>query len=126
MSPPDLVADIALIPNHRRFGRVTGVMGTLLEVGGLPRHLAVGGQCRVLAQGGRRLACEVVGFRAGRALLMPFGDVGGIGLGAKVEPADRPPAIHPSDGWLLAQGKGERAELASGYAQLAALLEAPR
>jgi flagellum-specific ATP synthase len=100
LSRPDLVADIALIPAHRRFGRITGVMGMLLEAGGLPRRLGVGEQCAVLVQDGRRLACEVVGFRAGRALLMPFGDVGGVGLGCKVELADRPPAIRPSDGWL--------------------------
>ena len=59
MSPPDLVADIALIPEHRRFGRVTGVMGMVLEVGGLPRRRGVGGQCAVPAQDGRRLICEV-------------------------------------------------------------------
>jgi flagellum-specific ATP synthase len=100
VSRPDLVAEIALIPEHRRFGRITGVMGMMLEAGGLPQRLAVGGQCTVLAQDGRRLPCEVVGFRAGRALLMPFGDVGGVGLGGKVEPTDRPPAIRPSDSWL--------------------------
>src|SRR6185312_439066 len=109
VSRPDLVADIALIPEHRRFGRITGVMGMMLEAGGLPQRLAVGGHCTVLAHDGRRLACEVVGFRAGRALLMPFGDVGGVGLGGKVEPTDRPPAIRPSDGWLgrVVNGVGE-------------------
>jgi flagellum-specific ATP synthase len=100
VSRPDLVAEIALIPEHRRFGRITGVMGMMLEAGGLPHRLGVGGQCTVQAQDGSRLACEVVGFRAGRGLLMPFGDVGGVGLGGKVEPTDRPPAIRPSDGWL--------------------------
>ncbi|HKW53030.1 MAG TPA: flagellar protein export ATPase FliI [Stellaceae bacterium] len=100
MSRPALVAEIALIPEHRRFGRITGVMGMMLEAGGLPHRLGVGGQCSVLTQDGRRLPCEVVGFRAGRALLMPFGDVGGVGLGGKVEPTERAPAIQPSDGWL--------------------------
>ena len=100
VSRPDLVAEIALIPEHRRFGRITGVMGMMLEAGGLPHRLGVGGQCTVLTQDGRRLPCEVVGFRAGRALLMPFGDVAGVGLGGKVEPTERPAAIRPSDGWL--------------------------
>jgi len=100
VSPLDPVAEIAFIPELRRFGRITGVMGMLLEAGGLPQRVGVGGRCTVLAQDGRRLPCEVVGFRAGRALLMPFGDVSGVGLGGKVEPADRPPAIHPSDCWL--------------------------
>jgi flagellum-specific ATP synthase len=96
----DLVEDIALIPEYRRFGRVTGVMGLLLEVGGLPRRLAVGDRCAVLAEKGRRLVCEVVGFRAGRVLLMPFGAIYGVGLGCRVEVEDRPPAIYPHDGWL--------------------------
>lgn len=122
MSRPDLVAEIAFIPEHRRFGRITGVMGMMLEAGGLPHRLGVGGQCTVLAQDGRRLACEVVGFRAGRALLMPFGDVGGVGLGCKVEAIKRYPLIEA----FLAQGKTEPADLASGYAQLTALLAAPR
>jgi len=96
----DLLADLALIPDHRRFGRVVGVLGMLLEVGGLPERLAVGGHCAVLAQDGRRVTCEVVGFRAGRALLMPFGALDGISLGNKVELAPRPGVIYPSDSWL--------------------------
>ncbi len=97
---PDLLDQLTLIPEHRRFGRVAGVMGMLLEVGGLPRQLAIGGHCVVLAQGGERVRCEVVGFRGGRALLMPFGSIDGIGLGCKVETADRPPVIYPDISWL--------------------------
>jgi flagellum-specific ATP synthase len=96
----DFVDDIALIPEYRRFGRVTGAMGLLLEVGGLPRRLAIGGRCAVLAQNGQRLICEVVGFRAERVLLMPFGPIYGVGLGCRVEVEERPPAIYPHDGWL--------------------------
>jgi len=98
VSPRDLVAEIALIPEHRRFGRVTGVMGMLLDAGGLRRRLRVGGQCAGLARDGRRLACEVVGFRAGRAPIEAF----------------------------PAQAKNEPADLASGGAPLAARLEVPR
>src|SRR5690348_12499051 len=75
-------------------------MGMLLEVGGLPRRLTVGGHCQVLGRDGRPLACEVVGFRGGKALLLPFGALDGIGLGSKVETAPRPAAIFPSDAWL--------------------------
>ena len=95
-----LLDEIQGIPDYWRFGRVAGVMGMLLEVGGLPQRLAIGGHCVVLGQAGRRLTCEVVGFRAGRALLMPFAALDGIGLGAKVEMADRPAAVYPDDGWL--------------------------
>jgi flagellum-specific ATP synthase len=100
LSLPDLIDELSLIPEIRRFGRVTGVMGMLLEVGGLPQRLAIGGHCQVAGQQGRRLTCEVVGFRAGRALLMPFGSLDGIGLGSKVEMVERPAAIYPDSGWL--------------------------
>lgn len=46
---PDLVSEIALMPEHRRFGRITGVMGMMLGASGLPRRLGVGGQCAALA-----------------------------------------------------------------------------
>ncbi len=100
MSLPDLMDEIALIPDYHRFGRVAGVSGMLLEVGGLPQRLTIGGRCIVAGQEGRRLICEVVGFRNGRALLMPFGALDGIGLGCKVELSERPAAIYPDDGWL--------------------------
>jgi flagellum-specific ATP synthase len=100
LSLPDLVNEVSLIPEIRRFGRVTGVMGMLLEVGGLPQRLAIGGHCHVAGHGGGRLTCEVVGFRGGRALLMPFGPLDGIGLGSKVEMVERPAAIYPEIGWL--------------------------
>jgi flagellum-specific ATP synthase len=100
VNPDSLLDEISNIPDYRRFGRVSGVMGMLLEVGGLPRHLTVGGHCQVQGRDGRSLSCEVVGFRGGKALLLPFGALDGIGLGSKVETAPRPAAIFPSDAWL--------------------------
>ena len=82
---PNLIAELERLQPARRYGRVTGVPGMLLEVGGLPREMAVGGRVEVLAAG-RRVPCEVIGFRGGRALLMPFSTLDGIGLGCKVEP----------------------------------------
>jgi flagellum-specific ATP synthase len=100
LSLPDLLTEISLIPEYRRFGRVAGVSGMLLEVGGLPQRLTIGGHCIVAGQEGRRVTCEVVGFRGGRALLMPFGALDGIGLGSKVEISERPAAIYPDESWL--------------------------
>ncbi|HEX7969540.1 MAG TPA: hypothetical protein VF502_15065 [Stellaceae bacterium] len=52
MSLSDLVDDLAFIPEHRGFGRVAGVSGLSLEVGGLPGLLAAGGHCVVEAKDG--------------------------------------------------------------------------
>lgn len=61
MSLSDLVDDMEFIPEHGRFGRVTGVSGLSFEVGGPPRLLAVGGHCVGAAQEGSK------GERAGLA-----------------------------------------------------------
>jgi flagellum-specific ATP synthase len=95
-----LVSDLAQIPEQRRYGRVTAVLGMLLEIGGVPESLAVGGRCEIVGRYGRRLPCEVVGFRKSRALLMPFGSIDGIGLGCKAEVANSAPVVYPHAGWL--------------------------
>jgi flagellum-specific ATP synthase len=48
-----------------------------------------------------QVLCEVVGFREKVALLMPFGSVEGVGLGAKVTlEALAASAVEPSNAWL--------------------------
>lgn len=95
-----LLDEISALPEHRRFGRVTGVLGMLLEVGGAPGTLTIGGRCDVIAKGDRRVPCEVVGFREGKALVMPFGPLDGIGLGSLAEMAEEAAAIYPCEAWL--------------------------
>jgi flagellum-specific ATP synthase len=41
-----------------------------------------------------------VGFREGRALVMPLGSLDGIALGARADFDDRPASIYPSKAWL--------------------------
>ena len=102
MAPPldNLISDLTALPDVRSFGRVTAVLGLLVEAGGIERVLSVGGHCIVRAAGGRDVPCEVIGFRDKRAILMPFGSVEGIGLGCRVEAATRPAAVQPCTGWL--------------------------
>jgi flagellum-specific ATP synthase len=42
----------------------------------------------------------VLGFRDGRALMMPMGSLEGITLGDRADFEDRPAMIHPSFTWL--------------------------
>ena len=94
-----LIAEMEELPTSRYYGRVTGILGMLVEVGGIERRLSIGSRCSILSGSGR-VPCEVVGFRSGRALLMPFGRLDGIGLGAKAELSSASPTVHPSDAWL--------------------------
>jgi flagellum-specific ATP synthase len=96
----NLLNRIDSLPHYQIFGRVTGVQGLLIEVAGIDRHLSVGGRCHVLAREQRRVLCEVVGFRDGKSLLLPFAPLEGIGLGCKVEIAESQPLISPSSAWL--------------------------
>ncbi|MFZ5789652.1 MAG: flagellar protein export ATPase FliI [Pseudomonadota bacterium] len=95
-----LLEEIDRLPAARLYGRVASLLGMLVEVGGIARHLSVGARCDLLGQAGRRVPCEVVGFRNDRALAMAFGGFDGIGLGCKVELADSEPAVRPAAGWL--------------------------
>lgn len=95
-----LLTKIKQIPDYHLYGRVTAVQGMLVEVGGVQRRLSIGERCQIAARGGRQLTCEVVGFRDGRALLMPFGPLEGIGLGCKADVVESEPVIRPTEQWL--------------------------
>src|SRR3546814_7396860 len=79
------IKEIGQLADYRLYGRVAGVLGMLVEVVGLEQALAIGSRCAIHAQGGRRVTCEVIGFRQRRALLLPFGSLEGVGLGCKAE-----------------------------------------
>jgi flagellum-specific ATP synthase len=72
----------------------------LVEIGGVEHLLSIGGRCHLITRDSRRVACEVVGFRRNRALLMPFSTLDGVGLGCQAEIADSEPVIRPHPSWL--------------------------
>ncbi len=70
----------------RRHGFVTNLIGLIIEVTGLQAE--VGEICLVATRRGMdarpAVPAEVVGFREGRTLLMPLGELHGIGPGTRV------------------------------------------
>ncbi|MGA2470935.1 MAG: FliI/YscN family ATPase [Solirubrobacteraceae bacterium] len=80
----------------RRDGRVSDLIGLIIEASGL--QVEIGEVCYV---GGRRnrepVACEVVGFRKGKTLLMPLGELQGIAPGAVVRPTGQPLSVPVGD-----------------------------
>ncbi len=95
-----LIDELDHIPEFQLYGRVAGVLGMLVEVAGLDQALSIGGRCEIVTRGGTRVTCEVIGFRQGRALLLPFGRLEGVALGCKAELVRTDPVIWPTDGWL--------------------------
>jgi len=72
----------------RRRGRIVNLIGLVLEATGLEAE--VGELCSVETSRTREaVPAEVVGFRAGRTLLMPLGTTDGIGPGTRVTPTGR-------------------------------------
>jgi flagellum-specific ATP synthase len=95
-----LLSDIEAVPTLTRFGRVARIEGLAVEVTGAQGAVSLGGQCRISIGNNKVIPCEVVGFRDGRALVMPLGSLDGITLGARADFEDRPACIYPSKAWL--------------------------
>lgn len=96
----NLRAELSQIPSAELFGRVTAVLGMLVEVGGIHHSLAVGSRCNVFARDGRKIPSEVIGFRNDAALLLPFGALDGVGVGCRTELSMTPLAVYPVQAWL--------------------------
>src|ERR1700693_232048 len=95
-----LLKDIEAVPALRRFGRVARLEGLLVEVTGAAGAISLGGQVHLTTSSNKIIPCEVVGFRDGRALVMPLGNLDGLALGARADFDDAPATIFPSSGWL--------------------------
>ncbi|WP_296590220.1 flagellar protein export ATPase FliI [Roseibium sp.] len=83
------------------YGRVTAVQGLLVEIAGPIHEMSVGS--RLLIDSGEdnpRVPAEVVGFREGHALCMPFSGLEGVRMGCKAVITSRESVVHPGEAWL--------------------------
>ena len=78
-----LIAAIEAIDEVEVFGRVKTVQGLLIEIVGPVRELRVGGRVLIETTGGGTLDREIIGFRDGHALCLPFGPLTGVRLGCR-------------------------------------------
>ena len=93
-------AAISTLPEKEVYGRVTKILGLLVEIAGFGTGLSIGSHVNLRPEDKKDVPCEVVGFKDGHALLMPFGTLEGIGLGCKAILQDAEPVVMPSDRWL--------------------------
>ncbi|MDD4731891.1 MAG: FliI/YscN family ATPase [Desulfovibrio sp.] len=77
----------------RSFGKVTKVVGLIAEGQGIRAPL--GSVCHLLpdARSDQGVAAEVVGFRDGACLFMPYGDMRGIQPGSLIRNSSTPPLV---------------------------------
>jgi flagellum-specific ATP synthase len=94
-----LVNQIKKIPTAIYEGRITAVSGLIVEAIGAPQAMSLGSRAFVeTPQGLARL--EIVGFRDGNALMMPFDAVEGLRAGSLLTFEPSAPEISPSMNWL--------------------------
>jgi flagellum-specific ATP synthase len=89
--------ELAELDAMRLSGRVTDVIGLVVEATG--PGAPVGSLCRI-GEGERGIPAEVVGFRTGRVLLMPLGDLAGVAPGSRVVLGRERPLVRVGDALL--------------------------
>ena len=86
-------------PLYKKKGKVVNVVGLTIESAGPDARL--GDICEIKPEGVERpIMAEVVGFKDGKTLLMPYDSVDGIGLGSIVENTNYPLRVTVSDALL--------------------------
>jgi len=95
-----LVSAIEAIDDVEVFGRVKSVQGLLVEIVGPVRELRVGGRVLIETAHDGELAAEIIGFKDGHALCLPFGQLTGVRLGCKAVFQRNDGAAFPAMSWL--------------------------
>ena len=95
-----LLAEIKGISDVQHYGRVVSIQGLMVEIAGPLHAMGVGSRLAVSSRTGDDIDCEVVGFRDGRALCLPFGSLSGIGVGCKAIVSAEEPHVYPTSAWL--------------------------
>ena len=83
----------------KEYGFVTAIQGLLVYAQGLPTTV-VGSRCLIEDMHGHAHMAEVVGYRDGSALLMPFGSLEGIGPNSRVYVYQKEGHIFVNDSYL--------------------------
>ncbi len=95
-----LISQIKKVPTENQFGRVVSVQGLLVEIAGGMDSFGIGARINIEAGNNNTVPCEVVGFRGGRALCMPFDALEGVRMGCRADIKDQNATVHPSPAWL--------------------------
>lgn len=95
-----LISAIESLPSEQVFGKVSKILGMLVEVEGSDTFMTIGSRCLLKPTGKEDVLCEVVGFNDSKALLMPYGSLTGVGMGCPAYVVQSEAIIHPDASWL--------------------------
>ncbi len=93
-------AALSIIPDYEVYGRVTKVLGLLVEMAGFGQGVSIGSHVHLKPRRDLVIPCEVIGFRDNRALLLPFGTLEGVTLGCPAMIQQSQPVVTPDERWL--------------------------
>jgi FliI/YscN family ATPase len=99
LSPVELLAERLGNDRFGSYGRVTRVVGLVVEATGL--DVGLGSLCRITSHSrDRSVLAEVVGFNERSVLLMPLGELDGLHAGSSVQPLGRTFGVDVGPGLL--------------------------
>ncbi|MGE4554275.1 MAG: FliI/YscN family ATPase, partial [Desulfovibrionaceae bacterium] len=100
LDPGQCRAMLAELRPCQRFGKVTKVVGLIAEGRGVKAPL--GSVCHLLTEDedSAPIAAEVVGFRDGACLFMPYADMRGVRPGSLIRDSQQPPVMPAGDALL--------------------------
>ena len=59
----NILSEIDRLPEKSVYGRVTAIVGLMVEVEGVVGELSIGERCNIIGRSDRCVMCEVVGFK---------------------------------------------------------------
>ncbi|MCQ2978363.1 MAG: flagellar protein export ATPase FliI [Clostridia bacterium] len=90
--------DLGKVDYVKHYGKVSKIVGLTIEsIGPLAQMNEI---CKITTMNGQEVLAEVVGFKDNNLLLMPLGDMAGIGINDKVEALGKPLEVKIDDSLL--------------------------
>ena len=81
---------------YKTYGKIEQIVGMTVEASGI--NCNIGDVCKISVKPGKKyVTAEVVGFKDGKVMLMPYSDMDGIGYGSYVENTGEKLMINVSD-----------------------------
>lgn len=88
------------ITNYQIYGKISSIKGMILECSTISDILFIGSKCYIHSRSDHIIPAEIVGFNESHAMLMPYGEIEGVGVGSLVEFTQDEPKVYPDESWL--------------------------